>query len=574
MSQKQQSSSNRVSYQENLKKIRLQSSMNYRSHNNLMKHNRFESETFIFQNNQLKGSRNSLDYEIQFQNNKNQLFERQLILNGTTDNNKTFITILKEQIKKLELDLLDKVKEIDQYKKMSLVTQYQELYVELQNYQKLVLLQNYEILDLKEQIRDQQQLSIEDLYQLQEKKIQNLLLQNHEFKTENAKFKTEKNYYFSQLESTQIELSIKEKEILKLTNQVKQLEQKLKNNLYMPMTRQQIFKESVENAHLQEQLKEQQKKFEDNLIIKQQEIDNLKQLIKNIEKEKCKMEQKQISLSEKTNSLIEIQKIEQKLNINQQEQSQSLVDQSSQQSQKQNTKKIDLTKKQIQEIDINMIDSNIIDKEQYAQTSSRKEKKIIRVNFYEVQQFGMEIRFKLLGREVSIQKVEDLFNKYEKSVKIHELLDMLLQEPFKIQSYEQRKLIARYLVEDNYEDYIVYDALRSNDTSIVLSIFKQLIGKYELFQKEEIFKIENELKQIFEKIQYSFNYAIQQLTIKKKYLKQGQCERVDYEQAIKYTEISLTPRQLEYIYFLNYTFYQDLSIIYYQNVMTYFNKSK
>lgn len=37
----------------------------------------------------------------------------------------------------------------------------------------------------------------------------------------------------------------------------------------------------------------------------------------------------------------------------------------------------------------------------------------------------------------------------------------------------------------------MYDALRSNDNKIVMSVFKQLIGKYELFTKKEINSIEN-----------------------------------------------------------------------------------
>ncbi|CAD8053031.1 unnamed protein product [Paramecium primaurelia] len=484
MSQKLQSVNTKVSHLDNFKQI--QSLKHHRSHNNLQKHNRAESETLFFQNNQLKSSMSSLNQDLQLQKNKFSQLERFSMLQGTIDNNKTFITMLKEKLKKLELDLFDKIKEIEALKKMSLITKYQELQVELYNYQQLVLIQKQEIIQLKEQIRDQQQLTIEDLYQLQQKTIQNLLIQNHEYSSENAKYKTEKYFYISQIESLKVRLSIKEKEIQKLNNQIKQFENLIKNNCYIQKSRQQIFKESVENAHLSERLQQLQMKYQDDINNKQQQIDDLKQQLIQNEEEKNRLEYIQLDQQDRRSSLMEMEQKQQnsiKNFLNDSDQSQQNKQnclQSKQQYQKQNIQQIDITKIQKNLDMIDIMDSNLDDRDKYVQTSSRKERKIIRVNFYDVQKFGFEIRFKLLSREISLQNIDDLFSRYDSQIKIHELLDMLLQEPFKIQSYEQRKLIARYLIEDNNEDYIIYDALNSNETSIVLSIFKQLIGKLKM----------------------------------------------------------------------------------------------
>ncbi|CAD8088819.1 unnamed protein product [Paramecium sonneborni] len=583
MSHKYYSISTKVSSQDNVKIIRIQSNKNHKSHNNLINPNKIEPETLSHQNNQLKTQINSLQDEVQVWKLKYQQLQRDSAQNLMFDNSKTFLISLKQQLKKLESDLSDKIKQIEEYKKMINVTKYQEMHAELMNYQQQALLYELQIKDLKEQLQENQTFRIEDLYLKQEKIIQKITKKNHDLKLENTNMKTERYFLTGQIESLKTQLIIKDKEIRRLISVQKQLEENQQFQTTITKTRQQIFRESVENAQLQEQLKNLELRYSSDIQDKDQEINDLKQqLFEQGELKKQLERYQQISYEQKI-SMLEFQKIDSRqdstrklkisLNnsgISQQQQNYSVLRQSSQQY-KQSIQQ-DLSK--IQNTEFTKYCNEIEESDKQIQQSNIKQKKIIRVNQYDVAHFGLEIRFKLLSKEVSIQDIEMLFEKYEQQIKIHELLDFLLQEPFKIQSYEQRKLIARYLVEDNNEDYVVYDALRSNDVSIVLSVFKQLIGKYELFTKREINTIENELKLIFEKSQFSINDAIQQLTLKKKHLKPGQCEKVDYEQAIKFSEINLSPRQLEYIYFLNYTFFQDLCIIYYQNVMTYFNKSK
>ncbi|CAD8184600.1 unnamed protein product [Paramecium pentaurelia] len=583
MSHKYYSISTKVSSSDNVKIIRIQSNKNHKSHNNLINPNKIDPETLSHQNNQLKSQINSLSDEVQVWKLKYQQLQRDSTQNLMFDNSKTFLISLKQQLKKLESDLSEKIKQIEEYKKMINVTKYQELQVELFNYQQQVLLQQQEIKDLKEQLQENQTFKIDDLYQKQEKIIQKLSQKNHELKSENTTMKTERYFQNGQIESLKTQLIIKEKEIKRLVSIQKQLEENQQFQNSITKSRQQIFRESIENAQLQEQLKNLEFRYQTDIKDRDQEIIDLKQQLIEYEELKKQLEKYQYISQEQKINQFDIQKVESRqdstrklkisLNnsgISQQQQNYSVLRQSSQQYKQ--SIQMDLSK--IQNTEFTKYCNEIDESEKQLQQSNRKQKKVIRVNQYDVAQFGLEIKFKLLSKEVSIQDVEMLFEKYDQQIKIHELLDLLLQEPFKIQSYEQRKLIARYLIEDNNEDYVVYDALRSNEIQIVLSVFKQLIGKYELFTKKEIYSIENELKLIFEKYQFQFNDTIQQLIVKKKHLKPGQCEKADYEQAIKFSELNLTPRQLEYIYFINYTFFQDLYIIYYQNVMTYFNKSK
>ena len=53
--------------------------------------------------------------------------------------------------------------------------------------------------------------------------------------------------------------------------------------------------------------------------------------------------------------------------------------------------------------------------------------------------------------------------------------------------------MCRYLVEDNQEEFIIFDEERHNDFTVIKSIIKKLIGKYELFTENEIELIRAEL---------------------------------------------------------------------------------
>ena len=57
--------------------------------------------------------------------------------------------------------------------------------------------------------------------------------------------------------------------------------------------------------------------------------------------------------------------------------------------------------------------------------------------------------------------------------------------PFSIQNEEDSILLARYLVEENQEDWVIFDENRANSVKIVKSVFKNLIKSYELFSKDE-----------------------------------------------------------------------------------------
>lgn len=70
------------------------------------------------------------------------------------------------------------------------------------------------------------------------------------------------------------------------------------------------------------------------------------------------------------------------------------------------------------------------------------------------------------------------------------------EDPFCITDAKDLTLLCRYLVEDNQEEFLIFDEERHNNVTVVKSIIKKLIGKFELFTENEIKEIRAELEKV------------------------------------------------------------------------------
>jgi hypothetical protein len=52
-------------------------------------------------------------------------------------------------------------------------------------------------------------------------------------------------------------------------------------------------------------------------------------------------------------------------------------------------------------------------------------------------------------------------------------------------STDDRIILARYLVEDNTKDYVIFNQDETANINIIKSVFKKLIGPYKLFDEKE-----------------------------------------------------------------------------------------
>lgn len=56
--------------------------------------------------------------------------------------------------------------------------------------------------------------------------------------------------------------------------------------------------------------------------------------------------------------------------------------------------------------------------------------------------------------------------------------------------------MARYTIEDNSEDKIIFDEYRFNDISVIKTVFRNLIGKYEILPAKDELKIHEDVSDV------------------------------------------------------------------------------
>ena len=73
----------------------------------------------------------------------------------------------------------------------------------------------------------------------------------------------------------------------------------------------------------------------------------------------------------------------------------------------------------------------------------------------------------------------------------------LSREPFGIVALEDAIAVARFLIEDNSEDWVQFDENKSNSITIIKSVFNHLIKNYTLFDEVETNNLMSELSHVY-----------------------------------------------------------------------------
>jgi hypothetical protein len=118
------------------------------------------------------------------------------------------------------------------------------------------------------------------------------------------------------------------------------------------------------------------------------------------------------------------------------------------------------------------------------------------------------------------------------------LISTLEEHPFELEE-DASELVARYLIEDNNEDYVLVDWEASSKVARVKSIFKNLLSNYELFP--DIDEIDNVIgKQLMKQKDILNDYFTR--------LSSGTyCSKEEFYQSLHYADITLTPRYMDYL---------------------------
>ncbi len=90
--------------------------------------------------------------------------------------------------------------------------------------------------------------------------------------------------------------------------------------------------------------------------------------------------------------------------------------------------------------------------------STSKEKWVKRVSFKEVAHIAKNLNYFIALKRVSKEEaLRKILKDNEEELSIREVISILEQQPFQIEDYHDRELLARYCIEDAGEGYFMED---------------------------------------------------------------------------------------------------------------------
>ncbi|EAR92878.2 hypothetical protein TTHERM_00294910 (macronuclear) [Tetrahymena thermophila SB210] len=129
------------------------------------------------------------------------------------------------------------------------------------------------------------------------------------------------------------------------------------------------------------------------------------------------------------------------------------------------------------------ITNNILQKQ-----DGKPQVKVPKVTSFDIKVIAHEIKLRLTLKAIPIvEAVKKLFSQEVRKnshVTIDEMRERLQMSPFSIKVYDEALLFARYLVEDNQEEFLYLDLNRSSNYRVIRSIFKTSIGQINIIDEE------------------------------------------------------------------------------------------
>jgi hypothetical protein len=136
--------------------------------------------------------------------------------------------------------------------------------------------------------------------------------------------------------------------------------------------------------------------------------------------------------------------------------------------------------------------------EQAALNEHKKAEKLRPVKFSQVEMSALDINRRLTLRRIEVEEAFDyLLANEDKDINLKDTMLSTLEtnlrkEPFFI-GKDNAKLVARYLIEDNFEETIEFDPKRTQSKLTVKSIFKTMVGHVKVRKLEELKKLYSQI---------------------------------------------------------------------------------
>ncbi|CAD8066352.1 unnamed protein product [Paramecium primaurelia] len=181
------------------------------------------------------------------------------------------------------------------------------------------------------------------------------------------------------------------------------------------------------------------------------------------------------------------------------------------------------------------------------QETEQIKQKLPRVNFCDVENIGKFLKYQLLQEKIPIEDIHSFFNQ-KQEITIIELVDILQAYPFNIQDNKQALLLARYLIEDNSQQFVDYKPQQQNDVCIIKSVLKNVIGKYILMSEEQQ---QNIMLSIAQQVWKFRQLIVEQIKMNLQKKTNSQfcefCDENDFKSALQSSNIVLDDKQKEFL---------------------------
>ena len=176
-----------------------------------------------------------------------------------------------------------------------------------------------------------------------------------------------------------------------------------------------------------------------------------------------------------------------------------------------------------------------------------EKRRMVKVNYYDIEEIGTMIRYNLKLKNIPIEKIQEFLkeNPEKPEYSIGEMVLILEQEPFALKELDKRVLLARYMIEDNTLDYVLFDNNLTAPMAVIRSVLKKTLGSYTLFSKQEVKLLHSEISAGLNRVKPTLED-----TLKASSIKRGASNKIttkdDLLNCLKFCEIHLNNKQMEY----------------------------
>ncbi|CAD8136884.1 unnamed protein product [Paramecium pentaurelia] len=201
-------------------------------------------------------------------------------------------------------------------------------------------------------------------------------------------------------------------------------------------------------------------------------------------------------------------------------------------------------------------------------------KKLRAIKMNDVLHIGEELNYRFRIKKIILIDVIEQFlfdddNKKEKKVSIKQLQKRFEKEPFMLFEQDKALMFARFLIEDNSQEFVEFNIELTETLERVKSIFTKIIGNYRIFTAEEemkhkeditklIIKYKNSLKQHFDSLQSN----------------NGELTKRQILETFIFMDIDINNNQLEYFFLKLFVFSNKIDRFPYQKIFEIFQQTQ